>query len=88
MTVDLTNTTAWRANLLDSCSSCVFTASVHSGGIAKTTAVITGPIFKTSQNNLMNSVNIVNIKKYITVNITTLFISLILRNYQQICNTL
>jgi len=45
-------------------------------------------IFEISDNNHHNSLNIVNITKYLNVNIKTSFVYVISRNHRQVCNAL
>jgi len=45
-------------------------------------------IFEKSYSNLMNSLNIVNMTKYINVNTKTSFIYVIWRNHRQLGNAL
>jgi len=44
-------------------------------------------IFEKSYDNYMNSLNMVYITKYITVNTEMSFTYVISNNYQQVCNT-
>jgi len=45
-------------------------------------------ILRQIYDNRMNTLNIVNITKYINVNIKTSFMYVILRNHQQVCNAM